>query len=232
MDAVDPRPHLSGTARAEAELICEPGLPAPVLVEGSLEGGVDPGETLVALGHDPICIKTFCTLSSRVDTTKVRLVPREPASPIPVRLAALAKAAGYSVERVLHEAWDPNVKGTSPSTVKKALRGERPLHPAQMEALAAVLDVGPSQFAEYRLAQARRLFDERDIGLEAALANLEILDAVLEATREKLPNDDRVVSLLGELEATRPPAPAGDDQEDGRGSAEAPPSGPATRPSG
>lgn len=46
-----------------------------------------------------------------------------------------------------------------------------------MEVVAAALEVEPTVFAEYRLALARRLFDERDIGLDRALDNLRLLNA-------------------------------------------------------
>lgn len=58
--------------------------------------------------------------------------------------------------------------------------------PQLLEALAHALEVAPDEFTEYRLAQARRLFDEQllDGGLDEALANLRLFDAALELASE------------------------------------------------
>lgn len=101
-------------------------------------------------------------------------------TPFPERLRRLAETRGLSVERVLLEAWNRDVKGTNPNTLKKVMRGERPLQLVQLEAVAAVLGVPADEFPEYRLALARRLYDERQVGLEQALANLSRLDEALE----------------------------------------------------
>lgn len=57
-----------------------------------------------------------------------------------------------------------------------------------MTALARALEVLPSVFAEYRLARARGLFDENEIGLEQAIENLE--RSGLEAAGVSGPPDD------------------------------------------
>jgi hypothetical protein len=54
-----------------------------------------------------------------------------------------------------------------------------------MRAVADALNVDARVFPEYRLALARDLFDEtNEGGLEAALANLSLLNAALEAAGE------------------------------------------------
>lgn len=51
-----------------------------------------------------------------------------------------------------------------------------------LEAIAAALGCEPDDFIEYRLAKARELLDERAVGLEQALANLEQAPALAGAT--------------------------------------------------
>lgn len=50
--------------------------------------------------------------------------------------------------------------------------------PETIEALAPALGVQPEEFPEYRLAMARRLLDERAVGLERALETLGLLEAL------------------------------------------------------
>jgi transcriptional regulator with XRE-family HTH domain len=113
-------------------------------------------------------------------------MPVEAPEPFPVRLKHLARERRTSVERVAHAAWDQNVEGTSPSTLRKALSGDRPLPLQLVEALAAVLEVEPETFPEYRLARARRLLDEREVGLDEALQNLARVESAL-LSREEAP---------------------------------------------
>ncbi len=57
-----------------------------------------------------------------------------------------------------------------------------------MTALARALEVLPSEFAEYRLAKARGLFDENEVGLDQAIKNLE--NSGLEAAEGLGPLED------------------------------------------
>jgi hypothetical protein len=58
-------------------------------------------------------------------------------------------------------------------TLRKAVTGERKLTPGVMEAVAKALDLDPAEtFDEYRLWQAQRMFDPREVGSEEALKNL------------------------------------------------------------
>lgn len=98
------------------------------------------------------------------------------------------------------------------NTIGNIARGDDKASAELLATLAEALDTDPKVFAEVRLARARRLLDEGEIGLESALANLEVFAAVVEALRERLPEDDRVAHLLEELTETRPPVEGEDAQ--------------------
>lgn len=91
------------------------------------------------------------------------------------RVRRLAEERGLSMSRLLHDAWDPHIKGTSPDLARKVISGRRALTPTLIEAVAKALDVPPEEFPEYRLAMARRQLDEAEVGLDQALASLERL---------------------------------------------------------
>lgn len=57
-------------------------------------------------------------------------------------------------------------------TLRKALVGDRQPTPALMQACAAALGVEPTVFLEYRIWDAKRQFDPREVGMEQALKNL------------------------------------------------------------
>jgi transcriptional regulator with XRE-family HTH domain len=99
--------------------------------------------------------------------------------PFADRVRRLAKAKGWSLERVANEAWDPEVPGTSANLLRKVMRGERQLKPVLVEAVAGALSVPPEEFPEYRLAVARELLDERERGLESALETLSQIEVAL-----------------------------------------------------
>lgn len=58
-------------------------------------------------------------------------------------------------------------------TLRKAVTGERVPSPALMEAVAGALSIPADTFTEYRLWQAQRMFDPREVGSDEALGNLE-----------------------------------------------------------
>lgn len=59
-------------------------------------------------------------------------------------------------------------------TLRKAVTGERLPSPKVMEEAAAALGAKPEDlFVEYRVWQAQRMFDPREVGVSAALANLD-----------------------------------------------------------
>ena len=58
-------------------------------------------------------------------------------------------------------------------SLRKQVSGERPVGIETMKESAEALSVPPETFDEYALWQAQRDFDPREVGVEAALANLE-----------------------------------------------------------
>ena len=60
-------------------------------------------------------------------------------------------------------------------SLRKAVTNERPPSVKIMEAVAAAVDVAPTEFAEYRLAKAREQLDPDLVGLDEAMRNLERL---------------------------------------------------------
>lgn len=57
-------------------------------------------------------------------------------------------------------------------TIRKAIGRERKVSPHVMEEVAAVLQLDPTHFAEYRFHLAQEEFDVKKVGWEKALANL------------------------------------------------------------
>lgn len=95
------------------------------------------------------------------------------------RVRNIAEEHSTSVARMAHAAWDQQVEGTSPDTLKKAMYGDDPRRPpmALMRGLAGSVGKDARElFPEYRLAEARRLFDEREVGLDVALENLALVE--------------------------------------------------------
>ncbi len=58
-------------------------------------------------------------------------------------------------------------------TLRKAVAGIRPPTPYVLEDVARALAIKPEHFAEYRMHQAARRFDPREVGFEQALKNVE-----------------------------------------------------------
>jgi transcriptional regulator with XRE-family HTH domain len=85
-------------------------------------------------------------------------------------------ARGWTKTRFISEAGDYNTPGASPEMIRMALNGRRRLTPTIMEAAARALDVPPEAWIEYRLARARRLLDEQELGLEAAAENYMLIE--------------------------------------------------------
>jgi hypothetical protein len=72
-------------------------------------------------------------------------------------------------------------EGTSVSNLQKQAAGTAPNPPSAtlMRLIAEVLGEDPAEFTEYRLWQARQLFDENAHGLAAAAENLERFQAAM-----------------------------------------------------
>lgn len=93
--------------------------------------------------------------------------------------------------RVAHDAWDPNVEGTSAATLVKVRKGTRLPNAPLIEAVAKLEDRDAASFPEYALAKARRtlegaarLLDEHVYGLEAASATLRAVRAPIRALED------------------------------------------------
>lgn len=63
--------------------------------------------------------------------------------------------------------------GVNYESLRKSVVGNRQPPVQMMEAVADALDLSPAYFLEYRIAQARQMFDVSVVGLEQAAANLE-----------------------------------------------------------
>lgn len=140
---------------------------------------------------------TYLSLSTSVSTSCLEAVAQP--QPFADAVTRLAKARGWSIERLSYETYDPDERGTSPALFRKALAGKRALTPHLMEATARALDVDPDTFTEYRLARVRRLFDphkpkDGGVGVEVAIANLTELEVIY----PRLGDVDRLVEGLDE----------------------------------
>ena len=58
-------------------------------------------------------------------------------------------------------------------TLRKIRVGDRALDMPVIEEIAKAAGVAPDYFAEYRLMQARQLFDPREVGFDKAIENLQ-----------------------------------------------------------
>lgn len=66
-----------------------------------------------------------------------------------------------------------NRVGVNYESLRKAVAGERVPPETLMESVARELEVSPLYFVEYRLLEARKRYDVREVGFEDALRNLE-----------------------------------------------------------
>ena len=97
--------------------------------------------------------------------------------PFGVVLKRLRKERKLSLEALAYATRDadPERQGVSFGGVGHLERGAHQPQLRTMELIAAALGVEPELFAEYRLAMARQALDERQVGLDRALANLRAL---------------------------------------------------------
>ena len=116
--------------------------------------------------------------------------------PFAQALAELKEERGLSF-RGLHQATrdaDPLRVGLSAGHLNRLCSGTDRPSPAAIAMIAAALEIAPRYFAEYRLAEARALFDERGSGgLASALGHLRLV-------ADRLPTASRVE---GERRRTR-----------------------------
>lgn len=92
-------------------------------------------------------------------------------------------AIGLSQDDLAHNARAFGAQQTlTGSQISQIKNGKRPYSSAFFEGIAGALGISPFRFAEYHLAKARDLIDEKQVGLDDALANI-----------------DRLPELIGEL---------------------------------
>jgi transcriptional regulator with XRE-family HTH domain len=101
-------------------------------------------------------------------------------------LSGLKTQRGLSF-RAMHEATkvtDRSGRGLSGAHISRLCSGSDPPSVATVALIAKALGLPPRYFAEYRLAEARALFDERGPGgLKSALTQLHRLEASLGTPR-------------------------------------------------
>jgi transcriptional regulator with XRE-family HTH domain len=114
------------------------------------------------------------------------------------RLRTLREARGLSRSLLSRATVQPGDEGVAEITIKTIENGKGGSAETLVK-LARALDVPESHFPEIQLARARRLFDERAVGLEAALANYDELTAIF-------PGAGRVDRLIETLEDRPDPA--------------------------
>lgn len=106
----------------------------------------------------------------------IRSVQAAPSASVPPwwQLVAEVRAErGISQDDLAYEARKHGAPSTLTGSWIAAMKsGKRPLHADVLEGLAGALGIEPERFAEYRLARARDLLDEKVVGLDQALANL------------------------------------------------------------
>lgn len=105
--------------------------------------------------------------------------------PFGAQLRALRQEKGKSLEDLAFATREHGGKLTF-SYVGQVERGTQYPTPATIALLAKALGVAPEEFIAYRLARARRLFDEREVGLEEAARNLAALEAAVGDELEQL----------------------------------------------
>jgi transcriptional regulator with XRE-family HTH domain len=94
----------------------------------------------------------------------------------------LRRERGMTLEDLAFEARRHAPAGSvSLSLIQKRLAPASTTSPSieMLEALAAALGVPPETYPEWRLAQARLAFDEREVGLEEALETLSVFETAL-----------------------------------------------------
>lgn len=107
--------------------------------------------------------------------------------PFAVTVRKMLEVTGMSQAELSRRATarNPGGLGLSPSALTRFVKEHERLRPHHIEAFARALDVLPETFAEYRLWQARHLFDPAEpkdggVGWDAAIENLEHFEELRE----------------------------------------------------
>lgn len=114
--------------------------------------------------------------------------------PFSESLSKIKRERGLSY-RDIHEAAEavnPAGRGLSAAHLSRLCNGLDPPSAATIAVIAKALDLPPRYFAEYRLAEARSLFDERaPAGLRSALRQLRRFEASIGTPRPSGPPTHR-----------------------------------------
>lgn len=135
---------------------------------------------------------------------------RKPKAPTWAEIAdQLRSESGMSQDDLAYGARQFGAPATlTGSWISQLRKGTRPLTLEILAGIAGALEVPPETFAEYRLAQARRMLDEREEGLDQAIANLSRVESELFPSREPSADERRVLQALrgsaGSRQAARP----------------------------
>ncbi len=137
--------------------------------------------------------------------------PAKQTGPFAERARALAGYRGLS--KLKNRAYNLDVRGTSTATFDSVMRGRAQPPAVLMESVAAILDVDPRVFDEYRCYLARRRLSPIDAGLAQATG---AADMVLVATPETAGEKRERAAHAAERAAQRLRAPRPTDASDRR----------------
>lgn len=114
------------------------------------------------------------------------IADRMAVTPFPERLKQLVAEHGTSISRLYDDVqWTGPGDKPSKAQLDKSMTGVLPVRRETMEMLADHLGLDPAEtFVEYRLALARDALDERVVGLEAAAATLDSIEAATRAAAQ------------------------------------------------
>lgn len=151
--------------------------------------------------------------------------PLTPNAPYWQRLRRLRRDRGLSQPKLYRSVEDLSLDTIralerDPSSAGDDQRRGRARYPSTetLEKLAAALDVDPATFPEYRLAKARELLDERAVGLDEALATLELSELLYGDPQAARDEAQRIAEDAAETPGERTPQTGEDDEAaDSRG---------------
>jgi transcriptional regulator with XRE-family HTH domain len=131
-------------------------------------------------------------------------VPRSAPVPFGARLRALREERGLTQEELAFATYDTEGRVSS-GAIGQFERGVANPLPTTMAALARALGVGPEEFYEWRLARARMLLDERQVGLKQAVQHLDAIELAIKADGTPLEDFGRALEEAGRAAGRRPP---------------------------
>lgn len=119
------------------------------------------------------------SLRNRYCADSIDDLPRQPPDnpePIGSLIRRLRNKRGWSQETLAYEVRSRSDVSPTAGAIGQIERGVTRPRMETMEGIARALDLSPKDLAQYRLAAVRRLFDEHVVGLDQALANLEVFE--------------------------------------------------------